>query len=512
MPYEQGGSEIVLTASAAEMSDFKKSPFIAFTGGFPNGFLPSFFLRKYWYPPVESDRNGIAKYAPYGLRKIEASLIENGFDESDVAVVHPNNLDRFVGPKTRAVGISTMDPLGMGFVSSTYSSLIGIGEPINAMEYRKLMQRKCLRKYKPKIIVGGAGSWQLERLELTEAFGVDCVIIGEGEEVAPEIFSKAVKGEDLPRVVYAKSPYYEKIPTIKHASIYGCVEISRGCGRNCQFCTPTMRDRISFPLDKIMKEVEINVKEGSNMILLNTEDALLYGAKEGSFIPNRKAVLNLFKTVSSYPEVKIIQPAHISLTPVVADADLIRDLSEILAYHTLAKHHGKPIMTAEIGLETGSPRIIQKYMAGKTLPFKPKEWNEIVHQAFGILNDNDWYPLATLIVGIPDETEDDVIMTIELIEDLCKYRTFFVPLLFVPLEDCILKNKRGANLSSLSKAQWELISLCWEYNIDFWRSFDKRLHKLFFQFITGLFYLSYYKWKVQGKFLRRLILKIAGIM
>jgi len=512
MPYEQRGSNIVLTASAAEMSDFNKNPFIAFTGGFPTGFLPSFFLKKYWYPPIESDRRGIAKYAPYGLRKIEASLIENGFDDSDVAVVHPNDLDRFVGSKTRVVGISTMDPLGMGFVSSTYSSLLGIEEPINAMEFRKLMQRRCLRKYKPKIIIGGAGSWQLERLKLTEALGVDCVIIGEGEEVAPEIFSKAVRGEALPRVVYAKSPNYEKIPSIKRASIYGCVEISRGCERNCQFCTPTTRHRISFPLDKIMKEVEINAEGGSNMILLNTEDALLYGAEEGSFIPNRKAVLNLFKKVSSYPEVKIIQPAHISLASVVADTGLIGDLSEILASHTWAKHHGKPIITAETGVESGSPRIIQKYMAGKALPFKPKEWNAIVPQAFGILNDNNWYPLATLIVGLPEETEDDVIMTIELVEDLYEYRAFFVPLLFVPLEDCILRNERGANLSSLSRAQWELISLCWEYNIDFWRSFNKGLHKFFFQFIAGLFYLSYYKWKVQGKFLRRLIMKIAGII
>ena len=90
MSYKSEETKIVLTAPATEMSDFNKNPFIAFTGGFSKGFIPLRFLRKYLYPPVESDGNSIAKYAPYGLRKIEASLIENGFDESEIAVVHPS--------------------------------------------------------------------------------------------------------------------------------------------------------------------------------------------------------------------------------------------------------------------------------------------------------------------------------------------------------------------------------------------------------------------------------------
>lgn len=123
------GVKIVLTASAVEMSDFYGSQFFAFAGGFSKGLIPLWLPRKQLYPPVESNNNGTAKYAPYGLRKVEAVLLENGFSESDVAVVHPYNLDAFIGSSTKVVGISTMDPLGMGYVSKTYSSLIGGGSP-----------------------------------------------------------------------------------------------------------------------------------------------------------------------------------------------------------------------------------------------------------------------------------------------------------------------------------------------------------------------------------------------
>ena len=57
------------------------------------------------------------------------------------------------------------------------------------------------------------------------------------------LFRKAVNGESLPRIVHADESisnwdYNAKMPLTKHAGIHGAVEISKGCGRNCQFCTP----------------------------------------------------------------------------------------------------------------------------------------------------------------------------------------------------------------------------------------------------------------------------------
>jgi radical SAM superfamily enzyme YgiQ (UPF0313 family) len=464
------GTKIVLTSSATEMSDYYNSPFVAFVAGFAKGLVPLWILRRYLYPPVESDGDGRAKYAPYGLRKVEALLLENGFTESDVAVVHPSNLDDFIGPNTKVVGISSMDPTGMGYVSKTYSSLVGGGEPMNAVEFEALVRHQNIRKYKPKIIVGGYGSWQLERKKVAENYGIDHILIGGDAEAIIDVFDRAVNGEPLPKVVRSRNGSKDQsMPLIKHAAIHGGIEISKGCGRNCQFCTPTMQSKCDVPLDKIMKEVEVTVRESASRITLITEDLFLYGAKDKSFIPDKQAVLKLIKSIADYPGVEAIQPSHMSLAPVVHDPSMIQEVAEILIEHNWYSHGRKPIVTSETGIETGSVRLMKKYMAGKALPFKPEEWKEVVTQAFGILNDNSWYPLATLIVGLPDEKEEDVADTLELMDDLKDYNAFYVPLFFVPLENCLLMNKRGAELDSLSKIRWEFLIRCWQYNIRIWR-------------------------------------------
>lgn len=468
------GTKIVLTASAIEMSDFYNNPFIAFVGGFGKGPIPLSYVRKALYPHKPKRVDGQASYAPYGLRKVEAILLEGGFSREDIAVVYPEDLDFFIGPNTKVVGISSMDPTGMGYVSKTYSSIVGGGEPMNRIEFRKLVMHPAIKRFKPKIIVGGYGSWQLERQHVSESYGVDCVLMGGRPGPIVEIFKKAVNDEPLPRIAKADETldnwnYNKEMPLSHHVAIHGAVEISKGCGRNCQFCTPTMQHKIDVPLEKIMQEVATSTAQGSDHVTLITEDLFLYGAKDPRFVPNREAVVKLCRSVADCPGVKSIQAAHMSLAPVYHDPRMIRELAEILIEKSWYSFDKKPIITAETGIETGSPRLMKKYMAGKMLPFAPEQWQEVVTNAFGILNDNDWFPLATLIIGLPDEKEEDMLQTLELMDDLKDYNAFYVPLFFVPLENCVLMNKKGAEMDSLSKARWDFFIKCWEYNIKIWK-------------------------------------------
>jgi len=493
------GIKIVLTSSSTEMSDFFNNPFIAFVAGFGKGPVPLTFVRKTLYPPVERKPDGRVRFAPYGLRKVEAILLENGFTEKEVAVVHPDDLEDFVGPQTKVIGISSMDPTGMGYVSKTYSSIIGGGEPMNAVEFQKLVTHPNIKKFKPKIIVGGFGAWQLERKHVAERYGVDCVLLGGRPEPIVDIFKKAVNDQALPHIVKADESisnwdYNDIMPLTKHASIHGAVEISKGCGRNCQFCTPTMQHKIDVPLEKIMHEVALTTAEGSDHITLITEDLFLYGTQDNRFIPNKEAVVKLVKSVADYPGVKSIQASHMSLAPVYHNPQMIKELAEILIEKSWYSFGKKAIITAETGIETGSPRLMKKYMGGKMLPFKVEQWQEVITNAFGILNDNNWYPLATLIIGLPDEKEEDMLQTLELMDKLKDFNAFYVPLFFVPLENCVLMNKKGAEMDSLSKARWDFFIKCWEYNIKIWkptflenRISNQLLYKTFDNFIIPYF-------------------------
>ena len=357
-----GGAKIVLTASETEISDFKNNPFIAFTGSFPH-LMPLWSSRTFLFPPPPV-KDGRSTLAPYGLRKIEAGLLQAGFTEEDVVTVIPDHLNKVIGPETKVVGISAMDPLGLAYVSFTYSTFLGWGSvPENLHAFQKIFRKKSLKKYSPKVIVGGAGSWQIGP-KARKLLGIDTVILGEADETAPEIFRKAVNGEPLPAVVQPeRSPPLEKIPTIKNAALHGGVEISRGCGRNCQFCAPTMRKRRDMPIEKIIEEVKVNVAHGNNMITLATEDVFLYCYDRNTkFHPNAMAVYNLFKSIAEVPGVEAIQPAHISLAPACVDPGMISELAHILNDYCRYHYKGDPIITAETGIETGSSRVIGKYM------------------------------------------------------------------------------------------------------------------------------------------------------
>ena len=103
-------------------------------------------MRKTLYPHRPKRADGQASYVPYGLRKVESILLEGGFSPDDIAVAYPEDLDLFIGPDTKVVGISSMDPTGMGYVSKTYSSIVGGGEPMNRIEFKKLVTHPCHQK------------------------------------------------------------------------------------------------------------------------------------------------------------------------------------------------------------------------------------------------------------------------------------------------------------------------------------------------------------------------------
>lgn len=490
------GVPIVLTASFIEMSDFNLNPFIAFTGGFPSKIFPKRLLRKHWYPITPSEGDGRARFAPYGVRKIQA-LLEEEFGEENVVACTPQNLNKFVGPNTKAIGISTMDPLGIGFVSRTYTSLVAIGgEPIAADEFRNLMKHPKLKKKKRdyKVIVGGSGAWQIPRGNMQDEFKIDTVVIGEADYVAPEIFKKAMKGEKLPRVIRTEKPKVEEISTITKPALFGVAEITRGCGKGCQFCSPTMRKFYCFSLEKIKKEAELNARAGSRMVVLQTDDIFLYKHRE-RFAPNREAIVELVNTIGKIEGVEYLQPAHAALSPMVYDPKMIEEIAPMLVEKGRWRCNGRKVASIEVGIETGSVRLMEKHMRGKALPLKTEDWPEIVTQAVGILNDNDICPLATLVVGLPEEREEDTIATMELVDDLWGSEIFYVPLFFTSEEECLLSSARQADLRHLTEQHWEFFATCWRHNINTWGPDFNRAVWLG----SALLYPLYYRWKHGSK-------------
>lgn len=504
------GYPIVLCASRAEANEYDNNPFSAFICTFPKK-LSQMALKDH-LDNLPTNKDGSAKRTIYGLRKVESLLID-AFGENAVVVSHYNNLDRFIGKETKIVGISSMDPMGLAYVSTTYNSLIGFGgESLNAAEFKHLVTHGAIQKYKPKIIVGGAGAWQIHEARMQKKLEIDVLFQGESEENLVEIIRKILDGIQVPALIEAPKPNRDMTPLIKRAASYGMVEITRGCGRGCQFCSPTNRTKYSFPLDHILKEVEVNVNGGCNTIFTVTEDIFLYKSSPG-FIPNRKAIVDLYQSISSYPGVEYILLSHASLAPVIYDPKLLEELTPILIEKTkwnpkTSEMYKQPFISVEVGIETGSVRLMKKYMKGKALPYSVEKWPELVQQGIGLMNDHDWWPLCTIMAGQPDETDADVRATLDLIDDLRNQhaKMFYTPVLFIPLKEALLSDSHRTSLDALTELQWEVLARCWRNNIDFW-SPDK-------QWILGpLFFLShwlYARWR-HGRKATMPMMRLAGL-
>ena len=438
--------EIVLTAERCLMSNYNGMLFIGFMSCAPKNLIPSKIFFNLLFPPVKV-RDGRALLAPYGTRKIEAALIDSGFD---VIVVPPERIGKFID-KAKIIGVTSNDPLGLGPASTTFAGKHGLvkEEPYNAYCFRNLMS--TIRKSKAKIAVGGAGAWQLADEKIMKELGIDIVVIGEGEKTVPEIFGRILNGEDLRGIFYGE--VVEKFPTIKGAAIGGIVEIARGCGRGCKFCQPTLQRLRNRNLEEIIKEAEINARF-NDFVTLHAEDVLRY--KADGFRINEEEVLKLFSSVAKISRVGI---SHFSLASLASAEKVIEEISEILGI----PNKEQPWLSGQTGIETGSVRIVKEYMPGKVLPFKPEEWCEVVEQAFGICSDNHWVPCATLVIGFPKETEDDVMRTIELLDRLKGYKSLIVPLFFVPLSS--LKDQKPFTSEDLKPYHWSLLLKCFEHDI-----------------------------------------------
>ena len=442
------------------MTNFSGISFFDFGHCIPYRLVPEPFLKKILAAPLETDSKGRARTATYALRKVEAALLRAGFQSKQVIVTTPNKMHKAITQNTCIVGLSVVDPLGKAPVSYTLASLLGGGDSCTKVEFLTLMKEvKALKKeYNFKLIVGGQGVWQLSPVQ--KALGIDTLFFGEAEVTFPQLARKIINDEKTPSIVYGETPSVDEIPAIVNPSRLGAVQITRGCPRRCQFCSPTMLEFRSVPLKKILEEVKVNVKNGAKHIDLRSDDILLYDAN-GIWV-NHEAVTKLFRAVIEKYKVSVTFP-HVSIATVRQDPDLVKEISDIAGFDFM--HPTFP----DVGLESGSPRIIAKYMSGKPRPWMPQEWCETALEATRIMNENHWYPCYTMIVGFPDETEDDIIKTIELVSELrnMKAMAWTFPLLSIPINNTPLEKQGYPNLKAMPKAVWELFWVSWQQSLCF---------------------------------------------
>lgn len=479
--------KVVLSADRTLMSPYRGISLASFFGCAP-ALDPNRNHNTFWYRvlgqqvtpkvlfdficnPIEQT-DGRANYAPYGLRKVEAALVRDGYTRDQVVVAHPDHIEKFIGPETEVVGTYEMDPLGMGPVTMTFTygrKQMSYDEFYSRDLHHRILAAKRRSGSKAKIIAGASGTWQYNydpaKIEEYDLYGIvegdlggigpeidgtggrffDALINGEMETANPfkkrefkvEIKEFARDGRKYHgRFIHCwDQPSVDEIPNIINPSMHGQVEVMRGCGRGCKFCDVTLRPLRYYPVEKVQKEIEINMKYGGlKNAWVHSDDIFVYGLNPRTtknMQPNREAIEELFKGIMA-TGVEHTNPTHGTLAGAIADERLVPNVSKIIKASP-SNHIG-----IQCGFETGSIRLIGKYADRKLAPYQPAEWHWVVKNAVKTLNENYWVPAFTIIMGLNnDETPEDSWETIRLIHELENEQPdskFTVtPLTFVPI-------------------------------------------------------------------------------
>ena len=453
-----------------------------------------------------SHTNGVANYAPYGLRKIEAGLLRDGFKREDVVIAHPDHLDRFIGPQTEVVGTYEMDPLGMGPVTMTFTygrKQMSYDEFYTRDLHRKINSAKKKNNSRAKVIVGASGTWQynLDPAKIEE-YGIYAILESELGGIAPEVdghagrffkylinnefenmdpfrkrsdfkvnikeFKRDEKTHHGRFVNFWDRPELEEIPAIVEPSMHGMIEVMRGCGRGCKFCDVTLRALRYYSPEMVKKEIEINLKKGkSTSAWVHSDDIFVYGMDPRTtknMEPNRDAMEDLFKAIMS-TGIEHTNPTHGTLAGAIADEKLLPSISKII------RSGPSNITGIQCGFETGSIRLIEKYADRKLAPYSPSEWHWVLKEGVKTLNENYWVPAFTLIMGLDnDETPEDSWETIRIISELEQEQpdSMFTatPLTFVPIG--LLEKSDFFNIGNeMDPSQLGVMYKTWQHNFKY---------------------------------------------
>lgn len=448
--------------------------------------------------------NGIANYAPYGLRKVEAALIRDGYSREDVVVAHPDYIEQFIGPETQAVGTYEMDPLGMGPVTMTFTygrRQMSYDEYYCRDLHHRINKAKARNGSKAKVIAGASGTWQYNYDPAKiEEYGLYGIVEGDLGGIGPEIDGASAGGKFFDALIdggmdtanpfkkskfkidikefsrngreyhgrfihYWDEPSVEDIPNIVKPSMHGMSEVMRGCGRGCKFCDVTLRPLRYYPVEKVQKEIEINMKYGGlKNAWIHSDDIFVYGLNPRTtknMQPNREALEELFKGIMA-TGIEHTNPTHGTLAGAIADERLIPNMSKIIRASP-DNHIG-----IQCGFETGSTRLIGKYADRKLAPFKPVEWHWVVKAGVKTLNEHYWVPAFTLIMGLDnDETPEDSWETIRLIHELeveqPESKFTVTPLTFVPIG--LLEKSEFFDIgSTMDPAKLGVMYKTWQHN------------------------------------------------
>lgn len=423
--------------------------------------VPEIAMKRLVSPRMPVDGDGRAKAAALGIRRLEAALVRQGvLDKDDVVCTTPEALPRLMGPWVKVVGVSSSDPLGRGMSNTTTANFCE-GELYTKVWTDRMMTsiRAAKAQHHFKVIGGGAGAWQwaLDRGE-ADRQGIDTIFEGYSEDSGVRLIDDILKGGETPRHVVESGTAESKIPPILGASLLGIIELSRGCGRGCGFCTMARKQMAHLPADTILSDIETNVAGGVTSVVSGSEDLFRYGAK-GAVI-DFDPLHSLLERMHKIQGLSFMQIDHVNVTSVLQFDDAqLKEIRRLLTWRKRSDY-----LWANMGVESASGHLVAANSPGKISPFRPEDWESMVREAVDRLTRTGFFPVLSIILGLPGETPADVERTLALVKDLQSKAVVVFPIFHEPVLEEEIREGRRFTIEKMRQDHLALYERCYEIN------------------------------------------------
>ena len=435
-------AKYVFVSDPSLSREYNNFPLLDFLPSAPSSAVPP-VLYRFLKGRGEPDDDGRASVAPYALRKLESALLAQHSRE-DVVIAHEDFISAFVKDDTEIIGVYTMDPLGLGPLTMSFSLLFGThSKAWVRLEFESLLTKinRARAGKKAKLVVGGPGVWELTvHPEFLDEYGIDYAFQGEADDIINEVlgdissggidqdyfqgfssfddqFHKTWLAHDrfITRRRSSKQfPTLEDIPLIQGPTVKGLSEVMRGCGIGCDFCEVTLRPIRYYTPEMVAREVAVNAASGRTSAWLHSDEIFAY--RHGPhFVPNEEAIDELFQTVMSVRGLSHTNPTHGRISIPAGYPEVVRKISSRVGAGP------DKWIGVQVGLETGSERLARIHMPNKTLPLKigpDGSWQSIVAEGVRKMNVAYWRPAFTVQVGQMDEMAEDNWETVAMVNRL----------------------------------------------------------------------------------------------
>jgi threonylcarbamoyladenosine tRNA methylthiotransferase CDKAL1 len=222
--------------------------------------------------------------------------------------------------------------------------------------------------------------------------------------LGPNSLDKSVEAVDLTlsnnKMVFLDDSSAEKVnlPKLRINKSISIVEIASGCLSNCSFCqTKISKGTLkSYRPGSILSQIKNDVKDGCNEIWLTSTDNGCYGKDINS---NLVELLKLCTQIEGNYKLRVgmLNPMYLS--------EILHDLISVY------KNEEKIFKFLHIPVQSGSNKILKQMYRGHDIKIFKKaiyEFRKFIPEI----------TIATdVIVGFPNETENDFKLTIDLIKE-----------------------------------------------------------------------------------------------